>query len=271
MNILRKIFKSKRINALQKLEHLFDSYNRGQFEVPNYNDEYDNYCLNINKLVRDSEIFKTIDKEPTPLQYFVHTTLRFMLNDKVIEKYSKRNYECGKDELVAMFNDGWKINGIRLGVDEVLRASRYHAIGNKVGLNDGKIYNPKYNVKLNSSNKIFERIYNVELQLFLDQIRVKYKKDFLKIGNSTNIETYNYGGLSGHGKLDVMTYNAWGNDYYDGLEDSGVIMNTDKTVIATLVGLNSKQYCNYLNNHYDTNYLDMKSKCETIIEICKRR
>lgn len=160
----------------------------------------------INGAVLNSKVFEDLGSEPTDLQNFIHYTLRMELNSIGIAQYSG-----GEDGLRKMFADGWTIAG-GSDFDEILRSSRYHAIGDVMTLSNGKDYNPKFNIKVLSKDKTFERIYNTELGMFLDEIYLEFPEDFNNngIGISSNIETYNYGYPNNHGPVDVRPYNAFG-------------------------------------------------------------
>lgn len=244
-------------SATRKLKILKSYYECG-YKMAEGLKESDPFYKSVNDAVIASKVFKEIGPAPTEFQYFISTTLNQLLNNSII---SAESYK-GKEGLSAMFNEGWQISGYDKKDEdfgETLRTSRYHAIGNPITLPNGAIYDPRYNIKILSPDKKFERIYNTELGLFLDEIYTTYPDVKNQAGGSTNIATYNYGykNKTGadyeHVDVDVNTYNAWGNDY----TNKGIELSGDDVASYG----SKKDYIDYLNepNEPSANHTDIKN------------
>ncbi len=217
----------------------------------------------INNIIINSNIFLNLGEVPTKLQYFVHRTLRKALNDNVISQYN--------DGIEKMFADGWFIE--KSFVITILSFSRYHQIGHAITLNDCNIYDPKFNIKILSKDKKFERIYNMKLKMFLDEIVTKYDGDLTQagVGVVTNAETYNYGYSVklGHRLYDINPYNKWGTDYYQ-YEDDGTKENQLGRKIR-LKDMKNCKYKTYLKKYFpDVDYTELKQSVKELLKVYKK-
>lgn len=244
----------------KKLEIVKTYYDLGLPQSKHLSDPSNQYYDLINGIVQTSSVFGNIEDTPSDMQYFVHTTLRKSLNDNVIG-----GYPTGQDGLETMFLDGWIIPGAP-DPAQILHYSRYHQLGDEFTLSDGRVYNPKYNIKVVSENKKFERIYNTELGMFLDEIVTdrNYKKDLTKagVGVVTNAETYNYGYPDEHTKYDVNPYNEWGTDYRDDYEK-----DDDDLKKSNLEENYNNGYKDYIEENSDTSYVNMQKEANDVVDI----
>ncbi len=265
-DLFNKMFMTNMVNrGDEKLKVLHTYYDLRLPKSPNLNNRENAYYGLVNKAVANSTIFDKkkvkVNIEPTSLQYFTHTILRRELNNNIIS-----GYHGGKRGLKEMFVDGWSL--CATNIKDIIRKSRYHQIGDIIEFEDGKLYNPKYNLKLLSNNSNFERIYNAGLELFLDEIVLEYAKELnaAGVGTITNLETYNYGkGKIFHRKYDVNTFDIWGSDYYNLDEQNGEVGAKGKKV--NLAKMTTHRYRKYLKKYYkNIYYKEMKKIVKKVLK-----
>lgn len=171
-------------------------------------------CVNeiVAQAVADGDLYSDLASPPSSTDYFVLTTMNQLFNNLITSKYQA----SGRGALEAMFENGWELCNAN-SQNALLNGSRYHAIGIPVQIDEDRLYDPAYNIKILSKNKKFEQIYNMDLEMFLNEIYENCPHVKAESGHSTNLATYNYGyrniGKNSHAKLDVAPFNVWGNDY----------------------------------------------------------
>ncbi|MFV0556689.1 MAG: hypothetical protein ACK5LM_06285 [Lactovum sp.] len=201
----------EKIKLIQMSLDLEDGINKNLREESKFFDLINSIVV---QAVEDGDLYQDLNSRPGVMDYFVLTTLNQLLNNLILDNYKvATSYE--HSILDIMFENDWQLCN-HSSQNGLLNSSRYHAIGEPIPINEKKFYDPAYNVKILSANRKFERIYNMDLGLFLDEIYRKYPYVKAKAGYSTNLATYNYGfylDQNCHALVDVEPYNVWGNDY----------------------------------------------------------
>ncbi len=180
--------------------------------VTNNLDDKDFYDI-VNSMVLDSKILE--ENKPGDMMFnWIHFDLRTELNEAgAFDPYVGLSDD---ETLCRMIEGGWMFAGS--SVKDTIMASRYHAM-----LPDGydsynhfeevRGYDVRYNVKLLSVKRNFERIYNTKIKKFVDVDPYMYNRkstnlDALYKITAVNMPTYNFGysRKRGHTRVDVNPF-----------------------------------------------------------------
>lgn len=218
-SVYTEMFANSHMKESEKLElmrnHMLDSSYYFSPDMDYKNSENQNFFEIVNMTVYDSKILEDYDPG-NPMFDWIHFDLRFELNRS--GAFAPYHGMSDDNAFELMIKNNWSYAGV--DANDTVMASRYHSmLPSGYSSHEEFIsemgYDLRYNVKILSSDRRFERIYNTKLRKFVDVDPYMYtsvsdKQNDKYKATAVNMPTYNYGYEEymekGHAKLDVSPF-----------------------------------------------------------------